>query len=50
MIELNSAKGNPDGFRRMAHSVLTDQVREVEGTPPYEARKRVVAFLKARLT
>lgn len=49
-IEINSKKGNPDGFGRMAHSVLTDQVREVDGQPAYEARKRVVEFLKARLT
>ena len=34
---------------RMAHSVLTDQVREVDGHPAYEARKRVVAFLTERL-
>lgn len=50
VIEINSAKGNPDGLSRMAHSVLTDQVREVDGHPAYEARKRVVAFLKERLT
>ncbi len=50
VIEINSAKGNPDGIGRMAHSVLTDQVREVAGNPAFEARKRVVAFLKERLT
>ena len=49
VIEINSKKGNPDGIGRMAHSVLTDQVREVDGHPAYEARKRVVEFLKARL-
>jgi len=30
--------------------VLTDQVREVDGHPAYEARKRVVEFLTSRLT
>ena len=49
VIEINSGKGNPDGIGRMAHSVLTDQVREVDGHPAYEARKRVVAFLTSRL-
>jgi hypothetical protein len=29
--------------------VLTQEVREVDGHPAYEARKRVVEFLKARL-
>lgn len=49
VIEINSAPGNPDGLGRMAHSVLTDQVREVDGHPAYEARKRVVEFLTERL-
>ncbi|TPG35916.1 dienelactone hydrolase family protein [Mycolicibacterium hodleri] len=49
VIEIDSSKGNPDGIGRMAHSVLTDQVREVDGNPAYEARKRVVAFLRERL-
>ncbi len=49
VIEIDSSKGNPNGISRMAHSVLTDQVREVDGNPAYEARKRVVAFLKERL-
>ncbi|CAJ1580464.1 dienelactone hydrolase family protein [[Mycobacterium] wendilense] len=50
VIEINSAKGNPTGLSRMAHSVLTDQVRERDGHPAYEARKRTVEFLKSRLT
>jgi dienelactone hydrolase len=49
VIEIDSSKGNPDGLSRMAHSVLTDQVREVDGNPAYEARKRVVEFLTERL-
>lgn len=49
VIEINSAKGNPDGISPYAHSVLTDQVREVDGHPAYEARKRVVEFLTRRL-
>jgi dienelactone hydrolase len=50
VIELDSSPGNAGGFGRMAHSVLTDQVREFDGHPAYEARKRVVEFLKERLT
>jgi dienelactone hydrolase len=49
VIEIDSSKGNPDGIGRMAHSVLTDQVREFDGNPAYEARKRVVEFLTQRL-
>jgi len=49
VIELDSAKGNPVGFGRMAHSVLTLEVRETPGNPAYAARKRVVEFLKERL-
>jgi len=50
VIELDSSPGNAGGFGRMAHSVLTLEVREVEKQPAYEARKRVVEFLKERLT
>lgn len=49
IIEIDSAPGNPHGFGRMAHSVLTLEVRETEGHPAYEARKRVVEFLRQRL-
>jgi dienelactone hydrolase len=50
VIELDSSPGNPHGFGPMAHSVLTLEVREVEGHPAFEARKRVVRFLEERLT
>jgi dienelactone hydrolase len=49
VIEINSAPGNEHGFSRAAHSVLTLEVREVDGHPAYEARKRVVEFFKERL-
>lgn len=48
-IELDSSPGNAGGFGRMAHSVLTLEVRERDGQQAYEARKRVVEFLKERL-
>ncbi|MCV7343662.1 dienelactone hydrolase family protein [Mycolicibacterium rhodesiae] len=50
VIEIDSSKGNKDGFGRIAHSVLALEVREREGHPAYEARKRVVQFLKDQLT
>ncbi len=50
VIEIDSKKGNEHGLTKMAHSVLTDQVREVDGHPAYEARKRVVEFLTERLS
>ena len=49
VIEINSKKGNEHGFGKMAHSVLTLEVREQDGHPAYEARKRVVEFLTQRL-
>jgi dienelactone hydrolase len=50
VIEIDSRPGNKGGFGRMAHSVLTLEVREVDGQAAYEARKRVVEFLTERLT
>ena len=50
VIEIDSGPGNEHGFGKMAHSVLTLEVREVDGQPAYEARKRVVEFLIERLT
>ena len=50
VIELDSSEGNPGGFGRTAHSVLTSEVRESPVHPAFEARERVVAFLTERLT
>ena len=49
VIEIDSSPGNAGGFGKMAHSVLTQEVREIDGQPAYEARKRMVEFLKERL-
>jgi dienelactone hydrolase len=49
VIEIDSSPGNEHGFGRMAHSVLTDQLREQDGHPAFEARKRVVEFFNERL-
>jgi dienelactone hydrolase len=50
VIEIDSSPGNEGGFGKMAHSVLTEEVRELDGQPAYEARKRVVEFLTRSLT
>jgi hypothetical protein len=50
MSQIDSSPGNEHGFSMAAHSVLTDEVREVDGQPAYEARKRVVEFLTRSLT
>jgi dienelactone hydrolase len=49
VIELDSSPGNAGGFARSAHSVLTGEVRERAGHPAFEARERVVGFLRTRL-
>lgn len=50
VIELDSSPGNPTGFTKSAHSVLTGEVREQPGHPALAARERVVEFLRERLT
>jgi dienelactone hydrolase len=49
VIELDSSPGNPAGFGRNAHSVLTREVRERPDHPAFLARVRVVDFLRERL-
>ena len=49
VVEIDSSPDNEHGFSRTAHWVLTDEVREKDGHPAYEARKRVVEFFKERL-
>ncbi|WP_157437416.1 dienelactone hydrolase family protein [Actinoplanes subtropicus] len=49
VIELDSSPGNPGGFPTNAHSVLTEEVRDVPGHPAKAARDEVVEFLRQRL-
>lgn len=49
VIQLDSSPGNPGGFSRGAHAVLTSEVRQRPGHPALAARERVVAFLRERL-
>lgn len=48
-IEIDSAPGNPWGIKRLAHSVLTNDLVDEPGHPTREAREQVVAFLRTRL-
>lgn len=50
VIELDSKPGNPGGFGKRAHSVLTAEVRDRPGHQALAARDRVVAFLRERLS
>ncbi|MFC0430298.1 dienelactone hydrolase family protein [Kutzneria buriramensis] len=50
VIELDSKPGNPGGFGKGAHSVLTAEVRDRPGHQALAARERVVEFLRERLT
>ena len=49
VIELDSWLGNPDGFGRSAHSVLTREVKDDPPNAAHDARERVIAFLTERL-
>jgi dienelactone hydrolase len=50
VIELDSAPGNPDGYGRTAHSVLTRELREDPPNSAYHARTATVEFLRKHLT
>ncbi|MEV6415360.1 dienelactone hydrolase family protein [Kribbella sp. NPDC051718] len=45
VIELDSSPGNPGGFAKSAHAVLTAEVRETPGHLALAARTRTVQFL-----
>ncbi len=49
LIELDSRPGNPDGFGKRAHAVLTHEVRADPPNSAYLARERVVEFLRQAL-
>jgi dienelactone hydrolase len=48
-VEIDSSKGNPWGHRQLAHSVLTEDLKDEPGQPTHEALLQVVDFLRARL-
>jgi dienelactone hydrolase len=49
VIELDSRPGNPDGFSKNAHSVLTFEVRTDPPNGAFAARERMVTFLREHL-
>lgn len=48
-VEIDSSKGNPHGFPRGAHSVLTEHFVDEPGNPTVDALDRVLAFFDERL-
>jgi dienelactone hydrolase len=50
VIELDSGPGNREGYRKMAHSVLTRDLREDPPNSALKARARTIEFLRQHLT
>jgi dienelactone hydrolase len=48
-VELDSSPGNPDGHRKAAHSVLTEDLDDRPGTPTRAALDQVLTFFTQRL-
>ena len=48
-VEIDSSPGNPYGHKSMAHSVLTEDLDDREGTPTRAALDQVLAFFTERL-
>jgi dienelactone hydrolase len=48
-IEIDSGPGNPWGIKRVAHSVLTEELVDDEGHPTQQALDRVLGFFEERL-
>ncbi len=50
VIELDSSANNIGGFSKRAHSVTTNEVRDIPGHPALAARARVVDFIRERIS
>lgn len=48
-IEIDSSRGNPHGVSAKAHSVVTNDLVDVEGHPTRAALERVLSFFRERL-
>ena len=48
-VEIDSSDGNPHGFAKMAHSVLTEEYRGEPGHPTLAAHEQVLAHFRAGL-
>ena len=48
-VEIDSSETNPWGYPKAAHSVLTEDYSDVEGSPTRLALEQVLAFFAERL-
>lgn len=48
-VEIDSSPGNPWGHRKLAHSVLTEDLIDEPGQPTHDALNQVLEFLTDRL-
>ena len=48
-VEIDSSVGNPWGYRKAAHSVLTEDYSDAEGSPTRAALEQVLEFFSDRL-
>lgn len=48
-VEIDSSSGNQHGIDKKAHSVLTEEYRDVEGHPTLDAHRLVIDHFKERL-
>ncbi len=48
-VEIDSSPGNPDGYRKAAHSVLTEDLVDKEGSATYDALQQVLGLFKSQL-
>jgi dienelactone hydrolase len=48
-VEIDSSVGNPWGYRKGAHSVLTEDYSDAEGSPTRQALEDVLTFFATRL-
>jgi dienelactone hydrolase len=48
-VEIDSSPGNPHGHPKQAHSVLTEHLQDLEGTPTRAALDQTLAFFREKL-
>ena len=48
-VAIDSSEGNPHGFGKQAHSVLTEEYKDEPGFPTHDAQQLVIEHFKARI-
>jgi hypothetical protein len=48
-VEIDSSEANPWGYRKGAHSVLTEDYSDAEGSPTRKALEDILIFFTSRL-